>query len=60
MPKLILALLALAALSSCASPGERLVDMERCASTVPTNADDDGKERAMKRCMRGKGYGLEF
>jgi len=34
--------------------------MERCAATVPENADEDSKERTMKRCMRSKGYGLMF
>jgi hypothetical protein len=59
MLRLIVVLFALA-LSSCATPGERLVDMERCAATVPANADDDSKERTMKQCMRAKGYGLTF
>jgi len=34
--------------------------MERCAATVPANADEDSKERTMKQCMRAKGYGLTF
>ena len=59
MPKLILILLAFA-LSSCASPGQRLVDLERCADTVPSNQDENGKGRAMEQCMRGKGYWVMF
>jgi hypothetical protein len=59
MPKLFLILLA-GALSSCASPGQRLVDLERCAATVPSKQDENGKGRAMEQCMRAKGYWVMF
>jgi hypothetical protein len=59
MPRLILVLAALA-LSSCATPGQRLLDLERCADTVPANADESGQSRAMQRCMRAKGYWVMF
>jgi hypothetical protein len=59
MPRLILVLFALT-LSSCASPGQRLVDLERCAETVPSKADENGQGRAMQRCMRAKGYWVMF
>jgi hypothetical protein len=59
MLRLIFILLALA-LSSCASPGQRLVDLERCAATVPSNADEDGHGRKMEQCMRAKGYWVPF
>jgi hypothetical protein len=59
MPRLIIVLLALA-LSSCASPGQRLVDMERCLKGVPRNFDEESKARAMDRCMFLKGYWVLF
>ena len=59
MPRLILVLFVLA-LTSCASSGQRLVDLERCAATVPSNADENGQSRVMERCMRGKGYWVWF
>jgi len=59
MLRLILVLLALA-LSSCASPGQRLVDLERCADTVPSNHDENRQGRAMEQCMRAKGYWVWF
>lgn len=59
MPRLLLLLFALA-LSSCASPGQRLVDLERCAETVPSNADENRQDRVMQRCMRAKGYWVMF
>jgi hypothetical protein len=59
MLRLIFILLALA-LSSCASPGQRLVDLERCAATVPSSADENGQGRKMEQCMRAKGYWVSF
>ena len=59
MLRLILVLSALA-LSSCASPGQRLLDLERCADTVPSNADENGQGRVMQQCMRAKGYWVMF
>jgi hypothetical protein len=59
MHRLICILFALA-LSSCASPGQRLVDLERCAETVPSTLDENAQGRAMERCMRGKGYWVMF
>lgn len=59
MPRLIIVLFALA-LSSCASSGQRLVDLERCADTVPSTADENGKGRVMESCMRSKGYWVWF
>jgi hypothetical protein len=59
MFRLIFVLLTLA-LSSCAAPGQRLVDMERCLKAVPSNLDEDGKARAMDRCMFMKGYWVLF
>jgi hypothetical protein len=59
MPRLIIVLLALA-LSSCASPGQRLVDMERCLKGLPPNLDEESKARAMDRCMFVKGYWVLF
>ena len=59
MHRLIIVLLALA-LSACASPGQRLVDMERCAGAVPPNIDENAQGRAMERCMRAKGYWVMY
>jgi len=55
-----LLILSALALASCASPGQRLLDLERCADTVPSSVDESRQGRAMQQCMRSKGYWVMF
>ena len=59
MLRLLFVLSALA-LSSCASAGQRIVDLERCEESLPSTLDANNHGRAMEQCMRAKGYWVAF